>query len=63
MVVLAGYKTVKEALVNYAEEFGERDSMRIVQESSQGHGKERTKESFFKNIILYHLTFSNVFRL
>ncbi|XP_039980853.1 cytochrome P450 2K1-like isoform X2 [Xiphias gladius] len=38
VVVLAGYKTVKEALVNYAEEFGERDPMLIVQESSQGHG-------------------------
>ncbi|XP_071323939.1 cytochrome P450 2K1-like [Trachinotus anak] len=38
VVVLAGYKTVKEALVNYAEEFGERDPMRIMQEASQGHG-------------------------
>uniref|UniRef100_A0A3B4UL43 Uncharacterized protein n=1 Tax=Seriola dumerili TaxID=41447 RepID=A0A3B4UL43_SERDU len=38
VVVLAGYKTVKEALVNYAEEFGERDPMLIMLEVSQGHG-------------------------
>ncbi|KAA8582901.1 hypothetical protein FQN60_015447, partial [Etheostoma spectabile] len=38
LVVLAGYKTVKEALVNYAEEFGERDPMLIMQESNEGHG-------------------------
>ncbi|XP_028460573.1 cytochrome P450 2K1-like [Perca flavescens] len=38
VVVLAGYKTVKEALVNYAEEFGERDPMLIMQEYNQGHG-------------------------
>ncbi|XP_039638086.1 cytochrome P450 2K1-like isoform X1 [Perca fluviatilis] len=38
VVVLAGYKTVKEALLSYAEEFGERDPMLIMQEYSQGHG-------------------------
>jgi len=46
VVVLAGYKTVKEALVNYAEEFGERDPMRIMQEASQGHGKKKKKKIF-----------------
>ena len=40
MVVLAGYKTVKEALVNHAEEFGERDPFLINHEQNQGHGKE-----------------------
>ncbi|KAG7232710.1 hypothetical protein INR49_008197 [Caranx melampygus] len=38
VVVLAGYRTVKEALVNYAEEFGDRDETRIMHESNQGHG-------------------------
>ncbi|XP_023253269.1 cytochrome P450 2K4-like [Seriola lalandi dorsalis] len=38
VVVLAGYKTVKEALVNYAEEFGDRDPTQIMHESNQGHG-------------------------
>ncbi|XP_041814156.1 cytochrome P450 2K1-like isoform X2 [Chelmon rostratus] len=38
VVVLAGYKTVKEALVNHAEEFGDRDSVQIMDDSSQGHG-------------------------
>uniref|UniRef100_A0A8D0CSP2 Cytochrome P450 2K1-like n=1 Tax=Sander lucioperca TaxID=283035 RepID=A0A8D0CSP2_SANLU len=32
VVVLAGYKTVKEALVNHAEEFGERDPMPIIKD-------------------------------
>uniref|UniRef100_A0A672IXS0 Cytochrome P450 2K1-like n=1 Tax=Salarias fasciatus TaxID=181472 RepID=A0A672IXS0_SALFA len=38
VVVLAGYKTVKEALVNYAEEFGDRDMPPIVEDSNRGHG-------------------------
>uniref|UniRef100_A0A8D0CQQ6 Cytochrome P450 2K1-like n=1 Tax=Sander lucioperca TaxID=283035 RepID=A0A8D0CQQ6_SANLU len=38
VVVLAGYKTVKEALVNHAEEFGERDPMPIMHEYNRGHG-------------------------
>ncbi|XP_029944992.1 cytochrome P450 2K1-like [Salarias fasciatus] len=38
VVVLAGYKTVKEALVNYAEEFGDRDITPILEDSNQGHG-------------------------
>lgn len=39
VVVLAGYKTVKEALVNYAEEFGNRDIMPIFHDFNKGHGK------------------------
>ncbi|KAL3052117.1 hypothetical protein OYC64_004802 [Pagothenia borchgrevinki] len=38
VVILAGYKTVKEALVNYADEFGDRYSMQITKESSGGNG-------------------------
>ncbi|XP_078503736.1 cytochrome P450 2K1-like [Lissotriton helveticus] len=37
-VVLAGYKTVKDALVNNAEEFGERERIPIFQKSDKGHG-------------------------
>ncbi|KAJ3601236.1 hypothetical protein NHX12_032209 [Muraenolepis orangiensis] len=37
VVVLAGYKTVKQALVNNAEEFGERELIQITK-SSGGHG-------------------------
>lgn len=40
MVVLAGYKAVKEALVNNAEEFGDRDYLPIAHELNKGHGKE-----------------------
>ncbi|XP_071265543.1 cytochrome P450 2K1-like isoform X2 [Salvelinus alpinus] len=38
VVVLAGYKTVKQALVNQAEDFGDRDITPLFYESSQGHG-------------------------
>lgn len=38
VVVLAGYKTVKQALVNYAEEFGERSVAPISHDINQGHG-------------------------
>uniref|UniRef100_A0A673CM00 Uncharacterized protein n=1 Tax=Sphaeramia orbicularis TaxID=375764 RepID=A0A673CM00_9TELE len=38
MVVLAGYKTVKEALVNYADEFGERHPALTVRNSKKDHG-------------------------
>lgn len=39
VVVLAGYKTVKQALVNNAEEFGERELFQMADEISNGHGK------------------------
>ena len=45
MVVLAGYKTVKEALVNHAEEFGDRGEIQIVKDINKGHGEPR----FFTN--------------
>uniref|UniRef100_A0A8C7Y6J1 Cytochrome P450 2K1-like n=1 Tax=Oryzias sinensis TaxID=183150 RepID=A0A8C7Y6J1_9TELE len=38
VVVLAGYKTVKEALVNNAEEFGDRDITPMFQDMNKGHG-------------------------
>lgn len=38
IIVLAGYKTVKQALVNYAEEFGEREINHTFK-FAEGHGK------------------------
>ncbi|XP_063351795.1 cytochrome P450 2K1-like isoform X2 [Pelmatolapia mariae] len=38
VVVLAGYRTVKEALVDCDEVFGERQPLHIADEFSQGHG-------------------------
>ncbi|KAF1376950.1 hypothetical protein PFLUV_G00216830 [Perca fluviatilis] len=38
VVAWPGYKTVKEALVNHAEEFGQRDPMLIMHEYNKGHG-------------------------
>lgn len=40
VVVLAGYKAVTEALVNNAEQFGERDPPSKLSDG-QNHGKER----------------------
>ncbi|MEQ2234140.1 Cytochrome P450 2K1, partial [Ilyodon furcidens] len=37
VVVLAGYKTVKEALVSYADEFGDRDIAPIFHDINKGH--------------------------
>lgn len=41
VVVLAGYKTVKEALVNHAEEFGDRDPITLVQNDYHETGESR----------------------
>ncbi|XP_048366423.1 cytochrome P450 2K3-like [Sphaerodactylus townsendi] len=38
MVVLAGYETVKEALVNQADAFADRPSIPIIEDAQQGHG-------------------------
>ena len=55
VVALAGYKTVKEALVNYAEEFGDRDPLLIMHEFSLGYGKEQNK---YFPYLLQHPTLS-----
>ncbi|XP_062266921.1 cytochrome P450 2K1-like isoform X2 [Platichthys flesus] len=56
VVVLAGYKTVKEALVNHAEEFGERDSMFIMQEVNGGHGVIWSNGDAWKELRRFTLT-------
>ncbi len=38
-VVLVGYKTVKEALVNHAEEFGDRDIGHVFRIMNDEHGR------------------------
>ncbi|KAF7646901.1 hypothetical protein LDENG_00180790, partial [Lucifuga dentata] len=38
VVVLAGHRTVKQALVNHAEEFGDRDITPIFYDFNKGHG-------------------------
>ncbi len=52
MVVLVGYKTVKEALVNFADEFGDRDPLHIMDEFNKGHGKA-DKKIFFPQPFSY----------
>lgn len=47
MVVLAGYRTVKEALVTYAKEFGDRDPPLALYETTKDQGEERSSEQNF----------------
>lgn len=46
VVVLTGYETVKQALVNYAVEFGNRDVPPLFFDIAQGHGKSQKKIFF-----------------
>ena len=47
VVVLSGYKTVKEALVNHAEEFGDREIAPITKDVNDGHGVDFTYLNMF----------------
>lgn len=42
MIVLAGYKTIKEALVNRGKEFGDRDISPLFYDYDEGHGNMST---------------------
>lgn len=64
VVVLAGYKTVKEALINHAEVFGDRDPMQIVEDTHKGHGKERLSNTYLFMFLVFahnHLIWFNIF--
>ncbi|GAA6236348.1 cytochrome P450 2K1-like, partial [Lates japonicus] len=56
VVVLAGYKTVKEALVNHAEEFGDRDQLQIVRDFNKGHGVLWSNGDSWKEMRRFALT-------
>ncbi|XP_035472854.1 cytochrome P450 2K1 isoform X1 [Scophthalmus maximus] len=56
VVVLAGYKTVKEALVNHADEFGERDALQILKDKSEGHGVLWSNGESWKEMRRFALT-------
>nr|XP_055038020.1 cytochrome P450 2K1-like [Misgurnus anguillicaudatus] len=56
IVVLAGYKTVKQALVNQADEFGERDITPIFQDISKGHGIAFTNGDRWKTMRRFALS-------
>ncbi len=51
MVILSGYKAVKQALVNLSEEFGDRDIPPIFHDVNQGYGKEGFMSSFNTHLI------------
>ncbi|XP_047212665.1 cytochrome P450 2K1-like [Girardinichthys multiradiatus] len=56
VVVLAGYKTVKEALVSYADEFGERDIAPIFHDMIKGHGILFSNGETWKELRRFALT-------
>ncbi|XP_061901027.1 cytochrome P450 2K4-like [Entelurus aequoreus] len=56
VVVLAGYKTIKEALVNHADEFGERDVLRLVTQYNKGHGVLWSNGDSWKEMRRFALT-------
>lgn len=51
VVVLAGYKTVKKALISHAEEFGERAITPLLFDLNKGHGKI-TCQTFLVTVLL-----------
>ncbi|XP_061084960.1 cytochrome P450 2K1-like isoform X1 [Conger conger] len=58
VVVLAGYKTVKEALVNYGEEFGDREIAPIFRDTIKGHGVVFANGDSWKE--MRHFGFTNL---
>ncbi|XP_024147433.1 cytochrome P450 2K4 isoform X1 [Oryzias melastigma] len=56
VVVLAGYKTVKNALINRDEEFGERSIPHIFHELSKGHGVLWTNGDTWREMRRFALT-------
>ncbi|XP_056143538.1 cytochrome P450 2K1-like [Lampris incognitus] len=56
VVVLAGYKTVKQALIGQAQEFGEREITPLTMALSQGHGILFTNGDSWKEMRHFALT-------
>ena len=56
-MVLAGYKTVKEALVGRAEEFGDRAVFPMIQDISKGHGRSVSLSCMFLYVHEEHFQF------
>ncbi|XP_062401258.1 cytochrome P450 2K1-like [Sardina pilchardus] len=56
IVILSGYKTVKEALVNHAEEFGDRDVDPAFKAVNKGHGIIFTNGEQWKEMRRFALT-------
>ncbi|XP_078503734.1 cytochrome P450 2K4-like isoform X2 [Lissotriton helveticus] len=54
VVVLAGYETVKDALINHAEEFGERAKIPIFQKMDKGNGQP------LENTVIMNASIANI---
>lgn len=55
VIVIAGYRAVKEALVNHAEEFGNREVTPVFYDFNKGHGKK----ILFELVTLFIFSFSS----
>ncbi|XP_017282896.1 cytochrome P450 2K1 [Kryptolebias marmoratus] len=56
VVILAGYQTVKEAFVNYAEEFGDRDVPIVAKDTNLDHGIAWVNGDSWKEMRRFALT-------
>ncbi|XP_061740857.1 cytochrome P450 2K1-like isoform X2 [Nerophis ophidion] len=56
VVVLAGCKTVRQALINHAEEFGEREINPLFHDSAKGHGITFSNGDSWKEMRRFTLT-------
>ncbi|XP_061893168.1 cytochrome P450 2K1-like isoform X1 [Entelurus aequoreus] len=56
VVVLAGSKTVRQALINHAEEFGERETSPLFHDFSKGHGITFSNGDGWKEMRRFTLT-------
>lgn len=59
VIVIAGYRTVKQALVNHAEEFGNREVTPIFYDFTKGHGKK----ILFELVTLFIFSFSSCLKV
>lgn len=50
-VVLAGYKAVKQALVNQADDFGDREILPIFHDFNKGNGTRMVEKTFWAHLL------------
>lgn len=61
-VVLAGYKAVKQALVNQADDFGDREVLPIFHDFNKGNGTRTVEKTFWSHLFWFLFDESLAFR-